>query len=417
MQIKDDFDVVVCGAGPAGLMAAITAAQKGKRVVVLERLNRIGKKLLATGGGRCNLTNKTQLIKFIRAFDNTELFVKPSLKQFTPDALVNFFENHGLKMHSPNGFQIYPVTEKSIDVVNCLQQISQENGVTIIVDSNIDSLVVSNQEINAVIAGDVQYNALCVIIAAGGMSHTELGSNGSGFNLAQGVGHTIVKPVPALTGLKSTESWPSQCSGLSIDPAVVYIEDSKYRSFKKRGSVLFTHKGISGPAVLDLSKYISRLVLEEKSVKLRIRPLPDTSRDELTAFFVRAQQKMGGRRLRMLLAERLPSRLVNQIMLLAGIDLEIRAADVKKENKSRLLELLDIGIPLLVSSTDEFSSAMVTSGGVCVDEIDSHTMQSKKVKGLFFCGEVIDVDGPCGGYNLQWAFSSGYTAGNSATKF
>jgi predicted Rossmann fold flavoprotein len=417
MLINNDFEVIVCGGGPAGLMAAFTAAESGKRVAILERLNRVGKKLSATGGGRCNLTNKTQLTKFIQAFNEKETFVKPSLKTFSPELLIAFFENHGLKMHSPTGPQVYPVTEKAMDVVSCLQKIAQEKGVVTFTESNVDSLVICNQQITGVITGELQYNAQSVIVAAGGMSHSELGSNGSGYSLAQSAGHAIVKPVPALAGLRSDESWPSRCSGLSIDPAIIYLEDPKYRVYKKRGAVLFTHKGISGPAALNISKYVSQFLQNESRVKIRIRPLPDSTREELAAFLIRAQQKMGTTRLRILLSDRLPSRLVNQIMILAGIDLEIRAADVKKESKNRLLELLDTGFVLSVNATDDFSSAMVTSGGICIDEIDSHSMQSKNVKGLYFCGEVIDVDGPCGGYNLQWAFSSGYMAGMAAAKF
>ncbi len=417
MLNTDIFDCIVCGAGPAGLMAAITNAKSRKRVLLLERMKSPGRKLLATGGGRCNLTNNSPLSKFIKAFDGKEKFAKSALKQFTPDSLKQFFENNGLMTHSTNGVQVYPTTEKSIDVVNCLIKIAQNEGVEVQTNVEVNKLIVKDSVIAGLSAGDIFYTSSQVIIASGGKSYPELGSNGSGYQLAKEVGHAIIPPVPALSALKSKEAWPGQCSGLSIDAAIVYVENSPLQSFKKKGSVLFTHKGVSGPAVLDLSKYVSRLLQKELEVKIRIRLLPGISREMWDQFLIQSQQCCGSKSLRMLLYDRIPSRLVNQLLLMAKINFETRAADVKKEEKKRLLELLDSGIPLVITATDDFTNAMVTSGGVDCDEVEAHTMQSKKIKGLYFCGEVLDVDGPCGGYNLQWAFSSGFLAGKAAANF
>ncbi len=415
MNSNKKYDCIVCGAGPAGLMAAITVAQSKKSVLLIERMKKTGRKLIATGGGRCNLTNKTPLNKFINAFDNKENFVKSALKQFSPDNLIDFFEEHGLKTIAPNGLQVYPASEKSTDVLNCLMKTAEENHVEIITDCEMNCLIVKENKVSGISAGENTYLTSAVIMATGGKSYPELGSNGSGYKMAQAVGHEINFPVPALCGLLTNENWPAMCSGLSIDNAIAYIEDPLLRSIKKRGSILFTHKGISGPAALDISKYVSRSLQKSKQIRLRIRPLPDKRRENLSTFLVQAQQKMGNKRLRILLGEMLPARLVSQILFIANIDNEIRAADVKREQKNKLLDIIESGIPLSINAVENFSNAMVTSGGISCEQIDPHTMQSKIVSGLFFCGELIDVDGPCGGFNLQWAFSSGYVAGKASS--
>jgi len=415
MNESDVFDIIVCGAGPAGLTAAVSAALSGKKVAVFERMPKPGRKLLVTGGGRCNITKREQLTKFLRSFDDKEMFVKPSLKQFSQESLIRLFENHGLALHTSETLQVYPESHKSIDVLNCLLQLAEDNKVELFTDCNIDKINIDNGSVTGVTCHNGNtYESEAVIVAAGGMSYPALGADGRGYGLAQSAGHSIITPVPALAGLVSKEKWPAQCSGLSIDPVVVYVDTKQFRSIKKRGSVLFTHKGVSGPAVLDLSRYVSRLLQKEKSVKIRIKPLPEMSREHIDDLFVKVQQKCGSKRLRFVLADLLPSRFVNQLMVLADTDPEIRAADVNKQHKLRFLDLLDNGVPLDVIATEQFDNSMVTSGGVSCDEINPQTMESLKTDGLFFCGEVIDVDGPCGGYNLQWAFSSGFCAGKSA---
>lgn len=413
MMNRNKYDCIVCGAGPAGLMAAITVAQSKKRVLLIDRMKKTGRKLIATGGGRCNLTNKTPLSKLINAFDDKGNFVKSALKQFSPDNLIRFFEEHGLKTIAPNGMQVYPASEKSVDVLDCLMETAVENHVEIITDCEMNSLTITDNKVSGISVRENNFLTSAVIMATGGMSYPELGSNGSGYKMAQAVGHEIIFPVPALCGLLTNENWPAMCSGLSIDNAIVYIDDPLLRSIKKRGSVLFTHKGISGPAALDISKYVSRSLQKSKQICLRIRPLPDKRREDLSTFLVQAQQKMGNKRLRILLGEMLPARLVSQILFIANVENEIRAADVKREQKNKLLDIIDSGIPLSIIAVEDFSNAMVTSGGISCEQIDPHTMQSKIVSGLFFCGELIDVDGPCGGFNLQWAFSSGYMAGKT----
>jgi len=412
-----EYDVIVCGAGPAGLMAAITAAQNGKKVLVLERMPKAGRKLLATGGGRCNVTRRVQMSKLLRSYFDKEQFVKPALKQFPPELLIRFFENHGLRMVTSESMQVYPVSEKASDVLQCLIDIAMANSVEIKTGYNMDRMIMFGNSVCGVRCdNNITFTTRSVILAAGGMSFPEFGADGRGFTLAENAGHTIIKPVAALASLISAELWTAECAGLSISSASLYIDLPELRTQKVNGSVLFTHKGISGPAVLDISRNVSRLLLTEKNVPIRIRPLSEMTRERIDNCFIHAQQVTGNKRLRLVLSDLLPSRLVNQIMNLTDVDPEIRAADVNKATKNRFLEFFDIGIPLTIVATDNIATAMVTSGGVACNEIDAKTMESHIIKKLFFCGELVDVDGLCGGFNLQWAFSSGYLAGKSASE-
>lgn len=409
------YDVIVCGAGPSGLMAAINCASAGKKTALFDHMPSAGKKLLATGGGHCNITKREPLNRFLRAFGDKEKFVRSALKQFSQEALIDFFESAGLLIHTTDTLQVYPKSNKASDVLECLLKLASESGVELYTGCKIDSINIENGSLQGVICSNgKQYDARSVIIATGGKSFSKLGADGSGYGFAKAAGHEIITPVAALAGLVCKEEWPAQCSGITIDPVAVYIDIQNLRSVKRRGSLLFTHRGVSGPAILDLSGSVSRLLTDETSVKIRIKPLPNMTRENLDEIFITAQQKNGGRKISLILAELLPSRLASHLLRISDVNAETRAADVNKQAKLRLLDILDNGIPLTITGSESFDNAMVTSGGVSCDEICPDTMESLRVHGLYFCGEVIDVDGLCGGYNLQWAFSSGHCAGTHA---
>jgi predicted Rossmann fold flavoprotein len=409
-------DIAVCGAGPSGLMAAIEASINGKSVVVFEQLSKPARKLLSTGGGRCNISNHLPANELIESYHGQHGFVKPAFKTFSSKNLITFFSSHGLELHSPDGKHIYPVSEKAGDVLNCLLNICNKQHISINTSSTVESLVKNEDGIFTLTVNNRYSTSRNVILASGGISYPSLGGTGGGYSLAKKLGHSIVNPIGALAGLLCSDSWVGNCAGLTLDSAVVYIQLPEFIKKKISGSVLFTHKGISGPAALNISRYISRLLLSVKRVPLRIRILPDISREMWAEFFIYCQQKEGKKLLKTLLTEKIPSRLTSQLFILASVPETVRAADLNKTDKGKLLELLSDGIPVYVTNVDSLDKSMVTTGGVDCTEVNANTMESKLVKGLFFCGELLDIDGPCGGYNLQWAFSSGFLAGKSASK-
>ncbi len=405
-------DVVICGAGPSGLMAAITAADAGMNVVLLERMDNPGRKLLATGGGRCNITRDVPIPKLLNSYFGNDTFVKPALKALPPQSLIRFFEQNGLHCRIDGTQQVYPESDKSIDVLNVLLDKVKNSGVTLYTGCFAQSVVHDGTCFIISCQTGTVIRSIKVVLSCGGKTYPLLGSDGFGFTLAQSLSHSVKKPLPGLCGLITSQPWTAECSGLSINDVSIYIDQGQ-RLYPQSGAVLFTHHGISGPAVLDISRYVSRLLDEQPVVSIRIRSLVKMRREEIDNVFIRSQQREGSKRLRSILCELLPSRLVKQLFIMCSVDQEIRCADVTKGQKLKFLDLLDNGIPLTVTGIEKPDFAMITTGGVQCDEINCKTMESTKVKGLYFCGEIIDVDGLCGGYNLQWAFASGFLAGRS----
>jgi hypothetical protein len=405
-------DVVICGAGPSGLMAASTAADAGLNVVLMERMDNPGRKLLATGGGRCNITRDIPIPKLLNSYFGNDTFVKPALKALPPQSLIRFFETNGLHCRIDANQQVYPESDRSIDVLNVMLDKIKDSGVTLYTGCYAQTILHDDNCFIVTSQSGMVIRSKKLVLSCGGKTYPQLGSDGSGFTLAESLSHSVKKPLPGLCGLITSQSWTAECSGLSINDASVYIDQGQ-RLYPQSGAVLFTHHGISGPAVLDISRYVSRLLDEHPSVSVRIRPLAKMRREEIDNVFIRSQQKEGSKRLRSILCELLPSRLVKQLFMSCSVDQEIRCADVTKGQKLKFLDILDNGIPLTVTGMDKPEFAMITTGGVQCDEINSKTMESTKVKGLYFCGEIIDIDGLCGGYNLQWAFASGFLAGRS----
>ena len=473
MPVQITADIAVVGAGPAGMMAAIAAAEAGgtaaarahRRVVVLEQLRQPGAKLLATGGGRCNLTNMLETRDFIRRFGRGADFIRHAMIDFDSTALREFFRSLGVETVCEDGLAVYPATHSAATVRQALVDRCRQLGVDFLPRTEAKELLLENGVVRGLATLGEQGNGVVeaarVLLAAGGRSYPELGGTGGGYAMARQAGHRIVEPTPALVDLKTKETWPRACAGISVRGARVSIDRPRQRGpggttapAPTRGDVLFTHEGVSGPAVLDisgdavelltrcrcrgLSRCLTQATLDSgpepeaqhwnderglpqtsrqataprAEVPLRLVLLPGTTVGEWRSRLEEWRQSHGRRRVAGLVAEHLPARLAATVCELTGIGPEVTAAHIDSRQGRALTEAL-VALPLTVIGSGGFDSAMVTRGGVALDEVDGRTMESRLVKGLFFAGEVLDVDGPCGGFNLQWAFSSGRAAGMS----
>lgn len=408
--------VAIVGAGPAGLMAAIAAAAGGAETLVLERMERPGLKLLASGGGRCNLTNLAPPAEFMARFGRQGRFLQPALAELDAAGLRQFFADRGVPTQAADGFHVFPVAEDARAVLDALLREAARQGVTLRTRCEVRSLEPRpGGGFRLRLAGGTAVAATAVILAAGGCSYPGLGANGSGFELARGLGHTLVPPVPALVPLVTAEEWPRTLTGITFPDVALRIALSRCRQMEWRGALLFTHRGISGPAVLDASGEVAALLAAgEATVPLHIsfRPgrTPAAWREELA----RWRRGQGAKLLRTLLAGELPAAVAEVFAQMAGAA-EERVARLTRDQEGRLAEAL-AATPVTVTATEGFARAMATRGGASLKEVDPRTLESRRVPGLFLAGEVLDVDGPCGGYNLQWAFSSGQLAGRQAAQ-
>jgi hypothetical protein len=420
-RTASETDVVVIGAGPAGLMAAISAAERGATVTVLEQLDSAGAKLLVTGGGRCNLTNRSSHDEFLAAFGRRGRFTADALRAFDSSALCGFMNDLGVPTHAPDGFHVFPTSERASDVRDVLVRRAGELGAELVFGEAASGMLVEGTAVRGIETSAGTLAARAVVIATGGKSRPNLGGTGSGYELARTAGHCITTSTPALVPLVTDDTWPHALAGLSLADVRVWIDRPKLRKRRTRGALLFTHRGVSGPAVLDISGEVASLLGEHggeiDGVPLHVEVVRGTDRAAWEAELDEWRSADGGRTVRALLGERIPRALADVIARLASgpeSDLgEARASSVTREGRRRLAETLS-ALPLLVSGTEGFAAAMVTRGGVDLAEVDPRTLASRKAAGLHFAGEVLDLAGPCGGYNLQWAFSSGRLAGLSS---
>ncbi len=404
-------DVLVIGAGPAGLMAAVAAAAAGRRVRVCERMESAGRKLLTTGGGRCNLTNMAGVDAIIAAFGRQGRFMQPALREFGPDVLRDFFAAAGVPTVVQDDGCVFPVSQRARDVLDALAREATRHGAEIDCRCAVQKLVVRDGVVAGVEAADGLIATPRVILAAGGRSYPALGSDGSGLALAVAVGHTLVPPVPALVPLITAETWPKQLAGIVLEQARVRIDRKGQPREGRVGPVLFTHRGISGPPVLDLSGAVAALLAEGAPVSLLIAPRIDRDLSAWRTLFDGWRASFGRRALHNLLSGELPRALAQVLCELTGL-METTPAQARREQLDTLARLC-AELPLTIQQTEGWEHAMVTRGGVKLNEVDPQTLQSRCVPGLFFAGEILDLDGPCGGYNLTWAFASGQLAGKA----
>jgi predicted Rossmann fold flavoprotein len=407
------FDVIVIGAGAAGLVAAAEAASRGRRTLLLEKNRRPGVKILMSGGTRCNLTQATDKWGIIRAYGEQGNFLHSALAALSPADLVKLVEDEGVPTKVEETGKIFPVSNRATDVLEALLCRLARSGAELALDEPVTDIQPEGGGCRVVTAAR-ELAAGKVVVTVGGKSYPGSGTTGDGYSWAAAFGHTVAPPRPALVPLVCEAAWVRELSGLTIPDVSAALTSDQPRSKpidRRRGSLLFTHFGLSGPVILDISRSVTALASLD-AVKIVLDFLPDATGDQLDQELRKSAAADGKRLVANLVGQRLPRRLMETLMANADVPNVMRAAEFPKAARAALIRALKAS-ELAISGTRGFAKAEVTAGGVSLDEIDSRTMESKLVPGLFFAGEILDLDGPIGGYNFQAAFSTGVLAGRS----
>jgi len=401
--------VAVIGGGAAGLMASYQAALNGANVFLFERNPNLGRKIIISGKGRCNLTNIKDLDDFIAHYPGNGKFLFSSLLAFSNKELIAFFEKLGVKTKIERGGRVFPQSDNSLDVVNALQKALNNLDVNIMYKSRVRRLIIEQNQIRGIVFGDILEEFYCdkIIIATGGLSYPATGSTGDGYKLAQQAGHTITPLKPSLVPLISQEYWVKELQGLALKnvEATVYFKQKKIAS--EFGEMLFTHYGISGPIILTLSRYVIDYLEYNPVVSINLKPALTIQELEQRLFrdFSLYKNKM----FKNALNDLLPKKMIPVFINYTGINPDKKVNQITRNERKKILDSLR-NFCITITGCKE-REAIVTRGGVSIKEINPKTMESKKINGLYFAGEVIDIDGVTGGYNLQAAFSTGFVAG------
>lgn len=407
--------VAIIGGGAAGLLAGIAAAQNGAQVTIFEKMRLPGKKIMITGKGRCNITNACEIPEFIKNIPGNGRFLNSALHRFTNDDIVLLLESHGLQTKVERGGRIFPVSDKAKDVVDTLVRIFTEAGGKLQLDTKVIEILAKDGQVTGVKTISGVYPADAVILAAGGASYPGTGSDGGGAKLAAKLGHKIVPLRPSLVPLESDYPYVDDLQGLSLRNVQGTLTADGEKIGSEFGEMLFTHFGVSGPIILSLSNLAAKALDEGKEVELHIDLKPALSEEKLDARIQRDFTKYSKKQLANGMKDLLPQRLIPVVCDMAYLDEEKFINQISREERHRLLAALkNFCVP--ITSTRPLAEAIVTAGGVSVKEINPKTMESKLIRGLHFAGEVMDVDGYTGGYNLQAAFSSGHAAGMAAAE-
>ena len=399
------YDVIVIGGGPAGMFSAIIAARNNMHVLLLERNERLGKKLLITGKGRCNVTNDCTAREVLENTPRNGRFLYSAMENFPPQSIKDFLQSEGCALKTERGNRVFPVSDKSQSVLDCLKKALRAGGVTVVTD-RATKLLVKEGRIAGVQSKTDRYEADCVVLATGGKSYPATGSTGDGYFMAQEVGHTIIPQEGSLVPLVAVGDDCGDMQGLSLRNVAAKLIDSKGKLlYKDFGELLFTHFGISGPIALSASAH-----LKGQGCKMLIDLKPALDAQKLQDRLMRDLEQYRNRTMENALTDLLPRSMIPVVLRKAEVPAELQANSLKKEQRRAIIDLLQ-AFPVEIAGKRPVEEAIITSGGIKVSEIDPKTMESKLVRGLFFAGEIIDCDAYTGGFNLQIAWATAYAVG------
>lgn len=412
---QETFEILIIGAGPAGLAVSIEAARHGARVLLMESGPRPGRKLLATGGGRCNITHAGTIESFLEGFETRgSRFLKHAAYTFPPDAAMRYFESLGIALKTERGNRVFPVSDRAGEILDALLREARSAGVILRTSVTVTALNSGDDGYDAV-TDKGTFHARAVVLATGGLSMRRTGSTGAGYAFARGLGHTIENPRPSLVPLVTAETWPREAAGLALKNVRLSAAPAGKR-IHRFGEMLFTHRGIGGPITLEISRFLTDTLSSDGgpvSVEIDLKPALDEKK--LDARLQRELKESPRREFFSILTTLMPASLAEVFVRHLGFDRYLSASHVTREERIRLRRLLK-ALPLTVTATDPIETAMVTRGGVSLSEINPLTMESRLRPGLFFAGEIMDVDGDCGGYNLHMCWATGVLAGRSAAE-
>lgn len=402
------MDTVVIGGGASGMMASIASANKGNNVILIEKNEKLGKKVYITGKGRCNLTNNVSINEFMQSIVTNPKFLYSALNNLSPTDTIDFFENNGLKVKTERGNRVFPLSDKASDVIKCLEKSMISLGVDVRLNTTVINVCIKYGQVSKVITDKGEIECDSVIVCTGGVSYPLTGSTGDGYNFAKNSGHTINKILPSLVGIELSGEKFKHLQGLSLKNVKIQVCKQDKRIYEDFGEMLFTHYGVSGPIILSASCLINKLNLRELTLSIDLKPA--LNNEVLDSRLIREFDTNKNKAISNVMPSLVPKNLVSNILNDACVSSDKPCCNITKEERKNICNSLK-NLRFNISKLRPIDEAIVTCGGVNVSEINPKTMESKLVKGLFFAGEVIDVDAFTGGFNLQIAFSTGYLAG------
>lgn len=409
--------VIVVGGGAAGMFAAIAAAKNGHQVTLYEKNEKLGKKIFITGKGRCNITNAADMEELFDAVVTNSKFLYSSFYGYTNQNVIDFFEDAGVPVKIERGNRVFPISDHSSDVIRALEREMKKVGVKVCLNTEVKSVEAEKDKFNKVVLKDTTtQTADACIVATGGLSYRSTGSTGDGFRFAENVGHKVTQCFPSLVPMETKEPWICELQGLSLRNVEAKILDEKKELYKDFGEMLFTHFGVSGPLIISASSYVGKKFMDKngqkKELTLEIDLKPALTEEQLDQRVLRDFEENHNRQFKNAITKLFPTKLIPVMLELGGIDPEKKVNSIEKEERKQFVHLIK-HFRMTLTGLRDYPEAIITKGGVNVKEIDPGTMESKLVKGLYFAGEVLDLDALTGGFNLQIAWSTGYAAGNA----
>ena len=409
--------VIVVGGGATGMFAAIAAAKNGHQVTLYEKNEKLGKKIFITGKGRCNITNAADMEELFDAVVTNSKFLYSSFYGYTNQNVIDFFEDAGVPVKIERGHRVFPISDHSSDVIRALEREMKKVGVKVCLNTEVKSVEAEKGKFNKVVLKDTTtQTADACIVATGGLSYRSTGSTGDGFRFAENVGHKVTQCFPSLVPMETKEPWICELQGLSLRNVEAKILDGKKELYKDFGEMLFTHFGVSGPLIISASSYVGKKFMDKngqkKELTLEIDLKPALTEEQLDQRVLRDFEENHNRQFKNAITKLFPTKLIPVMLELGGIDPEKKVNSIEKEERKQFVHLIK-HFRMTLTGLRDYPEAIITKGGVNVKEIDPGTMESKLVKGLYFAGEVLDLDALTGGFNLQIAWSTGYAAGNA----